>query len=75
MEPWSVQDAKARFSEFLDAGQTEGSLLKELLLSDAVRTELLVPHCGSARKRQVVPFHALRMQGKNDEQTDPAPRE
>ena len=81
MNTWPVQDAKARFSEFLDACLTEGPQmvtrrgvevvvlvpaaewtrlqsvarpsLKELLLSDAARTEFLVPPRSSTRKRQV----------------------
>lgn len=81
MNTWSVQDAKARFSEFFDACLTEGPQmvtrrgievavlvpaaewtrlqsaarpsLKELLLSDAARTEFLVPPRGSARRWQV----------------------
>ena len=71
MKVWPVQDAKARFSEFLDACLTTGPQmvsrrgaeaavlvpaaqwkrlqsaakpsLKELLLSEAARTEFLVP--------------------------------
>lgn len=81
MNTWSVQDAKARFIEFLDACLAEGPQmvtrrgteaavlvsaaewkrlqsaarpsLKELLLSDAARTEFLVPPRGAARRRQV----------------------
>ena len=81
MKSWPVQDAKARFSEFLDACLAEGPQmvtrrgteaavlvpatewkrlqatakpsLKELLLSDAARTEFLVPQRGSARHRRV----------------------
>ncbi len=81
MNVWPVQDAKARFSEFLDACLAEGPQmvtrrgvetavlmpaaewkrlqsaakpsLKELLLSDAARTEFLVPTRGSARRRRV----------------------
>lgn len=81
MNRWPVQDAKARFSEFLDACLAEGPQmvtrrgaeaavlvpaaewkrlqsaarpsLKELLLSDAARTEFLVPPRGSARRRQI----------------------
>lgn len=80
MNVWPVQDAKARFSEFLDACLAEGPQmvtrrgvpaavlvsvaewkrwqsaakpsLKELLLSDAGRTEFLAPLRGSARRRQ-----------------------
>ena len=81
MNTWPVQDAKARFSEFLDACLAEGPqmvtrrgaeaavlvpvaewkrlqsaarpALKELLLSEAARTEFLVPPRGSARRRQI----------------------
>jgi antitoxin Phd len=80
MKTWPVQDAKARFSEFLDACLAEGPQmvtrrgaetavlvpaeewrrikqaarpsLKELLLSDAARTELLIPERGGARRRK-----------------------
>ena len=80
MNIWPVQDAKARFSEFLDACLAQGPQmvtrrgtetavlvpaaewkrlqsaarpsLKELLLSDAARTEFLVPLRGAARRRQ-----------------------
>ncbi|MCW5230492.1 type II toxin-antitoxin system Phd/YefM family antitoxin [Verminephrobacter eiseniae] len=83
MKSWPVQDAKARFSEFLDACLADGPQivtkrgteaavlvpvgewrrlhaaakpsLKELLLSDAARTELLVPPRGGARRRRIVP--------------------
>ena len=85
MKTWPVQDAKARFSEFLDACLADGPQmvtrrgaeaavlvpaaewkrlhaaakpsLKELLLSDAARTEFLVPPRGAARRR---PVAALR---------------
>lgn len=81
MHTWPVQDAKARFSEFLDACMSEGPQmvtrrgaetavlvpvqewrrlqsaarpsLKQLLLSDQARAELLVPPRGQARRRQV----------------------
>lgn len=84
MKAWPVQDAKARFSEFLDACLSDGPqlvtrrgaeaavlvpaaewrrlqaaarpTLKELLLSDAARTESLVPPRGTARRRRVVPI-------------------
>ncbi|CAD86022.1 MULTISPECIES: type II toxin-antitoxin system Phd/YefM family antitoxin [Nitrosomonas] len=84
MHVWPVQDAKARFSEFLDACITEGPQivsrrgaeeavlvpigewrrlqaaarpsLKQLLLSDSARTEMLVPERGKARRRQVEPL-------------------
>lgn len=80
MQTWPVQDAKARFSEFLEAciagspqmvtrRGTEAAVLvpvdewrrlqsaarpslKELLLSDAGRAELLVPARGAARRRK-----------------------
>ncbi len=79
MHSWPVQDAKARFSEFLDACLAEGPQmvtrrgaeaavlipvsewrrlqtaarpsLKELLLSDQARTDLLVPPRGNAKRR------------------------
>lgn len=82
MPIWPVQDAKARFSEFLDACITEGPQvvtrrgaeaavlvpiaewrrlqaaarpsLKQLLLADSARTEMLVPQRGRARRRQAV---------------------
>lgn len=82
MHIWPVQDAKARFSEFLDACITEGPQvvtrrgteaavlvpieewrrlqaaarpsLKQLLLADSARTEMLVPERGRARRRQAV---------------------
>ena len=81
MQTWPVQDAKARFSEFLDACMAEGPQmvtkrgaeaavlvpvdewrrlqaaarpsLKQLLLSDEARADLLVPARGSARRRKV----------------------
>lgn len=80
MHAWPVQDAKARFSELLDACVSKGPQLvtrrgtetavlvpidewrrlqaaarpslKQLLLSDAARTEMLVPPRGRARRRQ-----------------------
>ncbi|MFY3382904.1 type II toxin-antitoxin system Phd/YefM family antitoxin [Paracidovorax sp. MALMAid1276] len=83
MHTWPVQDAKARFSEFLDACLAEGPQmvtrrgaeaavlvpvqewrrmqaaarpsLKQLLLSDTFRTELVVPARGQARRRNVEP--------------------
>ncbi|MFZ5697744.1 MAG: type II toxin-antitoxin system Phd/YefM family antitoxin [Pseudomonadota bacterium] len=82
MHIWPVQDAKARFSEFLDACITDGPQvvtrrgteaavlvpieewrrlqaaarpsLKQLLLTDSARTEMLVPERGRARRRQAV---------------------
>lgn len=84
MRTWPVQDAKARFSEFLDACLAEGPQmvtkrgteaavlvpatqwrrleeaarpsLKQLLLSAAARTELLMPQRGAARRRKVIPL-------------------
>lgn len=81
MQTWAVQDAKARFSEFLDACLAQGPQvvtrrgaemavlvpvevwrrlqavakpsLKDLLLSDAGRGELVLPERGQARRRQV----------------------
>jgi prevent-host-death family protein len=83
MKAWPVQDAKARFSEFLDACLADGPQLvtrrgaeaavlvpaaqwrrlhaasrpslKELLLSNAARTEDLAPPRGAARRRRVAP--------------------
>lgn len=82
MHTWPVQDAKARFSEFLDACLAEGPQmvtrrgaetavlvpveewrrlqaaarpsLKELLLSDSARTNVLISERGRARRRPVV---------------------
>ena len=81
MHTWPVQDAKARFSEFLEACLVEGPQmvtrrgteaavlvplqewrrlqqaarpsLKQLLLSDEARNELLVPPRGKAKGRAV----------------------
>lgn len=81
MQTWPVRDAKARFSELLEAciadgpqmvtrGGTEAAVLvpvdewrrlqsaarpslKELLLSDAGRTDLPLPARGSARRHRV----------------------
>ena len=81
MHTWPVQDAKARFSEFLDACLTEGPqmvtrrgtetavlvpiqawrrlehaakpALKELLLSDQARAELILPVRGEPKRRKV----------------------
>lgn len=81
MQTWPVQDAKARFSEFLEACMAEGPQmvtkrgaeaavlvpveewrrlqaaarpsLKELLLSDRARVDLLIPARGSASRRKV----------------------
>jgi prevent-host-death family protein len=79
MQTWPVQDAKARFSEFLEICLAEGPQMvtrrgteaavlvsvdewrrlqasarpsiKQLLLSDTARTELVVPPRGHARRR------------------------
>ncbi len=84
MHTWPVQDAKARFSEFLDACLTEGPQrvtrrgadaavlvpvqewrriqsaarpsLKQPLLSDQGRAELILPQRGRARRRVVEPM-------------------
>ena len=81
MSTWPVQDAKARFSELLDACMTEGPQLvtkrgadaavlvpvaewrrmqaaarpslKQLLLDDGNRVELLIPPRGRARRRKI----------------------
>ena len=81
MQTWPVQDAKARFSEFLEACIAEGPQmvtkrgaeaavlipvedwrrlqasarpsLKQLLLSDTGRGELVLPARGQARRRTV----------------------
>jgi prevent-host-death family protein len=84
MRTWPVQDAKARFSEFLDACLLEGPQmvtrrgteaavlvsvqewqrlqfgalpsLKELLLSDQTRADLVVAPRGQAKRRPVEPM-------------------
>jgi antitoxin Phd len=84
MHTWPVQDAKARFSEFLDACLEEGPQmvtrrgaetavlvpvqewrrlqsaarpsLKQLLLSDQARSDLIVPERGNAKRRNVEPM-------------------
>ena len=84
MHTWPVQDAKARFSEFLDACLLEGPQmvtrrgaeaavlvpvqewrrlqsaarpsLKQLLLSDQARSDLIVPARGKAKRRNVEPM-------------------
>jgi prevent-host-death family protein len=84
MQTWPVQDAKARFSEFLDACLVEGPQmvtrrgaeaavlvpvqewrrlqsaarpsLKQLLLSDQARADLVVPARGQAKRRGVEPM-------------------
>lgn len=81
MHTWPVQDAKARFSEFLDACLLEGPQmvtrrgaetavlvpvqewrrlqtaarpsLKQLLLSEQARVDLIVPARGLAKRRTV----------------------
>ncbi|MBK8452906.1 MAG: type II toxin-antitoxin system Phd/YefM family antitoxin [Thiofilum sp.] len=81
MQTWAVQDAKARFSEFLDACLAQGPQmvsrrgteaavlvpvelwrrlqitskpsLKDLLLSDKGRGDLVLPPRGQARRRPV----------------------
>ena len=84
MKSWPVQDAKARFSELLDACIAEGPQmvtkrgtqaavlvpleewrrlqtaarpsLKELLLSDLGRSDLLTPPRRLARRRKITPL-------------------
>jgi len=84
MHTWSVQDAKARFSEFLDTCLSEGPQmvtkrgaetavlvpveewrrlqsaarpsLKQLLLSDSARAELILPTRGQGKRRSVEPL-------------------
>jgi prevent-host-death family protein len=84
MDAWPVQDAKARFSEFLEACLSEGPqlvtrrgaeaavlvrvdewrrlqaaarpTLKQLLLGDRGRAELVLPSRGKARRREPVPL-------------------
>ena len=79
MQTWPIQDAEARFSEFLETCLAEGPQmvtkrgteaavlvpvdewrrlqaaarpsLKQLLLSDTARAELVVPARGTARRR------------------------
>jgi antitoxin Phd len=81
MHSWPVHDAKARFSEFLEACITEGPQmvtkrgaeaavlvpveewrrlqqnakpsLKDLMLSEQGRVDLVLPNRGSARRRDV----------------------
>ena len=83
MHTWPVQDAKARFSEFLDACLQEGPqlvtrrgteaavlvpmqewrrlqsaarpTLKQLLLAEEARADLILPTRGRAQRRQVEP--------------------
>ncbi|MEC5397081.1 type II toxin-antitoxin system Phd/YefM family antitoxin [Uliginosibacterium sp. H1] len=84
MHSWPVQDAKARFSEFLDACLSEGPQivtrrgaeaavlvpvqewrrlqaaarpsLKQLLLADEARAEVIVPARGRAKRRPAEPL-------------------
>ena len=84
MHTWPVQDAKARFSEFLDACLVEGPQmvtrrgaeaavlvpvqewrrlqsaarpsLKQLLLAEHARADLIVPARGQAKRRNVEPM-------------------
>lgn len=84
MHTWPVQDAKARFSEFLDACLSEGPQmvtkrgaeaavlvpvqewrrlqsaakpsLKQLLLSDQGRCDMVMPDRGRAKRRKVEPL-------------------
>jgi prevent-host-death family protein len=84
MQIWPVQDAKARFSEFLDACLVEGPQmvtrrgaeaavlvpvqewrrmqsaarpsLKQLLLSDQARSDMIVPLRGQGKRRPVEPM-------------------
>lgn len=84
MQTWPVQDAKARFSEFLDACLVEGPqmvtrrgaeaavlvpvqewrrlqsvarpTLKQLLLSDQTRSDMVLPARGNAKRRSVEPM-------------------
>lgn len=86
MHTWPVQDAKARFSEFLETCLHDGPQivskrgretavlvpielwhqlqssakpsLKNLLLSDDARGDLIVPERGQARRREVMPFES-----------------
>ena len=83
MQTWPVQDAKARFSEFLETCLAQGPQmvtkrgseaavlvpvdewrrlqmtarpsLKELLLSDQARAELVLPIRGQGRRRAPAP--------------------
>jgi prevent-host-death family protein len=84
MHTWPVQDAKARFSEFLDACLLEGPQmvtrrgaeaavlvpvqewrrlhsaarpsLKQLLLADQARSEMVIAPRGQAKRRAVKPL-------------------
>lgn len=48
MKIWPLQDAKT--------SQSERPSLKQLLLADEARTELLVPSRGKAQRRSVAPL-------------------
>ena len=52
MNTWPVQDAKARFSEFLDACITDGS---QLVTRRGVETAVLVPIAEWKRLNQAAP--------------------
>ncbi len=52
MSTWPVQDAKARFSEFLDACITDGS---QLVTRRGVETAVLVPIAEWKRLNQAAP--------------------
>ena len=52
MNTWAVQDAKARFSEFLDACIAEGS---QLVTRRGVETAVLVPIAEWKRLNQAAP--------------------
>ena len=52
MNIWPVQDAKARFSEFLDACITDGS---QLVTRRGVETAVLVPIAEWKRLNQIAP--------------------
>ncbi|NOS98372.1 MAG: type II toxin-antitoxin system Phd/YefM family antitoxin [Methylotenera sp.] len=52
MNTWPVQDAKARFSEFLDACITDGS---QLVTRRGVETAVLVPIAEWKRLTQAAP--------------------
>lgn len=84
MRAWTDQDAKARFSEFLDACLVEGPQmvtrrgaeaavlvpvqewrrlqsaarpsLKQLLLSEQTRADMIVPARGQAKRRTLEPM-------------------
>ena len=84
MQTWQVQDAKARFSEFLDACLAAGPQmvtrrgaeaavlvpvqewrrlqsaarpsLKQLLLSDQARSDIVLPARGKAKRRRIEPM-------------------